>query len=247
MDANDSSASPTRRRFFRTLGAIPVAVAALPGCSDRPAHGVPSTPGAPTQEAKTPYRATFFHPDEWAFIVAAADRLIPSDDVGPGAVELGVPEFLDRHMNTPYAAGDIWYMQGPFVEAGKEFGYQGPLPLRDILRVGIKAFDTYCRQHHDGKAFADLDRELQNKLLSDADNAKITFPDIPAKAFFDYFLNEVRYGYFADPSYGGNRDMGAWKAIAYPGVRAEFLDWVTVRDKPYPLGPVDLSGRRASA
>ena len=71
-----------------------------------------------------------------------------------GAVELGVPEFLDRHMQTPYAAGDIWYMQGPFVEAAPEFGYQGRLPLRDILRVGIAAVDAHCEQIFGGNAMA---------------------------------------------------------------------------------------------
>jgi len=54
----------------------------------------------------------------------------------------------------------------------------------------------------------------------------------------------VRNGYFADPSHGGNKNMGAWKMIGYPGMRADYMDWVTVRDKPYPLPPVDLAGRR---
>ena len=39
--------------------------------------------------------------------------------------------------------------------------------------------------------------------------------------------------------------MAGWKAIDYPGVRADYLDWVGVRDKRYPLPPVDLAGRRA--
>jgi gluconate 2-dehydrogenase gamma chain len=54
----------------------------------------------------------------------------------------------------------------------------------------------------------------------------------------------VRNGYFADPKHGGNKGMGAWKMIGYPGMRADYLDWVEVRDKPYPIGPVDLAGRR---
>jgi len=27
-------------------------------------------------------------------------------------------------------------------------------------------------------------------------------------------------------------------------MRADYLDWVEVRDKPYSIGPVDLAGRR---
>src|SRR4051812_8273331 len=40
----------------------------------------------------------FFTPAERAFIEAAVGRLIPNDDVGPGAVEAGVPFFIDRQL-----------------------------------------------------------------------------------------------------------------------------------------------------
>ncbi len=45
-----------------------------------------------------------------------------------------MPEFIDRQLNTPYATGSIWYMQGPFnPDVPKEMGYQLPLvPKRDL-------------------------------------------------------------------------------------------------------------------
>lgn len=229
----------TRRRFFQGLTLIPVA-AALPGCSpgDGPAQ---RSDGA---DAGAPYAPQFFNAAEWAFVVAACDRLIPSDEVGPGAVESGVPEFLDRHMQTPYAAGDIWYMQGPFLEAPSEFGYQGKLALRDILRVGIGAFDAHCRTQFQGKTFAQLDAAQQETLLKAAEGGKLELDGISSKLFFSNLLGEVKNGYFADPKYGANKDMGAWKMIGYPGMRADYLDWIGVRDKAYPLPPVDLAGRR---
>ncbi len=171
-----------------------------------------------------------------------ANRLIPHDEIGPGAVELGVPEFLDRHMQTPYASGDIWYMQGPFVEAAPQFGYQGRLPLRDILRVGIKAVDDYCAKTFSGHNFSGLEHAQQETVLKGLEKGDIKLDEVSSKLFFTQLLSEVRYGYFADPKYGGNKDMGSWKMIGYPGVRADYLDWVGVRDKPYPLPPVDLSG-----
>lgn len=240
-DGRKADVSPQRRRFFRTVTLVPAAavVVGLPGCGDSKAPGV-----APSPHRASAYRPTFFSAAEWTFLVAAMDHLIPSDELGPGAVEAGVPEFLDRHMNTPYAAGDIWYLQGPFVEAPTQFGYQGRLPLRDLLRVGIRSFDDYCRGQFGGKTFAALDRAQQEQLLKGADTGKLKFADLSAKTFFDYLLNEVRAGYFSDPSHGGNRDMAGWKAIGYPGVRADFIDWVGVRDKPYPLPPVDMAGRR---
>ncbi|MBP7339345.1 gluconate 2-dehydrogenase subunit 3 family protein, partial [Niveispirillum sp.] len=190
------------------------------------------------------YRPTFFNPAEWAFLTVACDHLIPADEHGPGALEAGVPEFIDRHMRTPFAAGEIWYMQGPFIEAAPEFGYQGRLPLRDLLRAGMVSFDQHCRQHFDGKIFADLTQPQQNDLLKQAEGGKLELEGISSKSFFTFLLNEVRYGYFADPSHGGNRGMGGWKMIGYPGVRADYLDWVGVRDRPYPLPPVNLAGQR---
>jgi len=239
---SDNSRSNSRRSLIKSLVFVPMGLGAVGAI-----HGVKQAEAgasiAPEGKAD-PYTPSFFSADEWRFVTAAADRLIPHDEHGPGAVELGVPEFLDRHMQTPYAAGDIWYMQGPFLKAEPEFGYQGKLPLRDIIRVGIKAFDKHCAANFNGKKFADLDKAQQEALLKDAEGGKLKFDDISAKTFFSNLLAEVKNGYFADPKHGGNKGMGSWKMIGYPGMRADYLDWVEVRDKPYPIGPVDLAGRR---
>ena len=232
----------SRRSLIKSLVFIPIGAAAGAGAVralDATAAGVVASEGKPDQ-----YTPTFFTAAEWRFVNAACDRLIPHDEHGPGAVESNVPQFLDRHMQTPYAAGDIWYMQGPFLKAAPEFGYQGKLALRDILRVGIRALDGYVTSQNPGKVFADLDHAKQEALLTAAEKGELKLDDISAKLFFTNFLNEVRNGYFADPKHGGNKDMGAWKMIGYPGMRADYLDWVEVRDKPYPIGPVDLAGRR---
>jgi gluconate 2-dehydrogenase gamma chain len=233
-ESNDKKSS--RRRLIKSLFFIPIGVAG--------AAGAMRELQAATGDAAAYYKPTFFNADEWRFVIAACDRLIPHDEHGPGAVELGVPEFLDRHMQTPYASGDIWYMQGPFQEAAPEFGYQGRLALRDIVRTGIKALDAYSARQFGGKKFAELDVPHQETILKSAEGGKLKLDDISEKLFFTHLLNEVRNGYFADPKYGGNKGMGSWKMIGYPGMRADYIDWVQVRDKPYPIGPVDLSGKR---
>jgi gluconate 2-dehydrogenase gamma chain len=50
-------------------------------------------------------------------------------------------------------------------------------------------------------------------------------------------------GFFADPLYGGNRDMVGWKMIGYPGARYNYLDWVERHNERFPLPPVSLIGR----
>lgn len=242
---SDDQQSPSRRRLIKSLVFVPMGAGAAAALH----QGLPTANAganlAPAAEGKPdPYTPKFFNAKEWKFVVAAVDRLIPHDEHGPGAVELGVPEFLDRHMQTPYAAGNIWYMQGPFLDAAPEFGYQGKLALKDIIKVGINAVDEHCVNAFSGKAFADLDTAMKDTVLKDLESGKIKLKDISSKLFFADFLSEVRAGYFADPSHGGNKNMGAWKMIGYPGMRADYLEWVKVRDKPYPLGPVDLAGRR---
>ncbi|MFD2377610.1 hypothetical protein ACFSTJ_09290 [Ottowia pentelensis] len=44
--------------------------------------------------------------------------------------------------------------------------------------------------------------------------------------------------------YGGNHQMVGWKHIGFPGARGAFLEWANDQDKPYPLGPVAISGAR---
>jgi gluconate 2-dehydrogenase gamma chain len=214
---------------------VAAGIAACAKVSDRP----PATP-APAEV----YKPAFFNAAEWAFLLAACDRLIPADDVGPGALQVGVPEFIDRHMQTPYASGDIWYMQGPFLEAAPQFGYQGRLPVRDILRVGMKAIDAACEKSYGGKNFSQLESADQEKTLKAAEAGKLGLENISDKEFFNQLLAETRMGFFCDPKHGGNKNMAAWKMIGYPGMRADYTDWVEVRDRPYPLPPVDLSGRR---
>lgn len=239
---DQGGASSSRRDLLKGFSLLPVAATTIGAqvATQVVSAGVGQADASPIES----YKPTFFNADEWAFVVAAADRLIPHDETGPGAVELGAPEFIDRHMQSPYANGAIWYMQGPYKEAGPEFGYQGRLPLRDILRVGIKATDDHCRAEHGGKAFAQLDHATQEAVLKGLESGQIKLEGVPARQFFAYFLGEVRNGYFCDPGQGGNRGMGSWKMIGYPGMRADYADWVEVRDRPYPLGPVDLSGRR---
>jgi gluconate 2-dehydrogenase gamma chain len=234
--------SPSRRALFKGLAVLPLAAATLSGCEKK--AGSSENAGDSTATATAPYAPTFFKSAEWAFLHSACDRLIPADENGPGAVDLNVPEFIDRHMHTPYANGGIWYMQGPFVEAEETFGYQGRLSLREILRVGIDAVNKHCAHTFGGKSFDQIDHEQQEALLKSAESGKLELEGIGSKVFFAQLLAETRNGYFSDPIHGGNKDMGSWKMIGYPGVRADFLDWVEVRDRPYPFPPVSMAGRR---
>ena len=54
------------------------------------------------------------------------------------------------------------------------------------------------------------------------------------KAFFKTLLKDMQEGFFADPIYGGNRDMCGWKMIGFPGARYDYRDWVGRHNERYP-------------
>lgn len=221
------------------IGALGFAGAAV-AASDPPAAGAA---GGKTGDGKA-WQPVFFNTEEWAFMNAVVARLIPADDRGPGALEAGVPEFIDRQMNTAYATGSIWYMQGPFnPDVPKEMGYQLPLVPRQIYNLGIADANTWCKAQH-GKVFADLTPEQQDAALSAFESGSAQFAQLPASLFFSYLLQNTREGFFSDPIHGGNKGMVGWTLINFPGARADFMDWVE-RGERYPFPPVSINGVRA--
>ena len=203
-----------------------------------------ATAGGSASATTGEWKPQFFNEREWAFINAAVARLIPADELGPGAREAGVPEFIDRQMNTPYATGSIWYMQGPFnPDVPKEMGYQLPLVPKQIYNLGIADADEWCQgQYH--QPFAGLTPEQQDAALSQFEAGSAAFKQLPSSLFFSYLLQNTREGFFSDPIHGGNKGMVGWTLINFPGARADFMDWVE-RGERYPLPPVSINGERA--
>lgn len=231
---NRSEKSSSRRDFLRKIMAF-VPVFSIAACAPLKVLTI-----SPAQV----FSPRYFTQEEWAFLQAACGRLIPADQNGPGAVELGVPEFIDREMDGPFGHAATWYMQGPFASALPEFGYQSPLTPRAVYRAGIAAVNAHCRHLFGNKSFSELSSTTQDSLLSDLEKGALDFDNVSGKSFFGFLLQNTKEGYLADPIHGGNRNMESWKMIGFPGARADFLDWVNKHGVRYPLGPVSVSGRK---
>ena len=93
------------RRAFLLRAAAPIAGATVLGVTG---HGVTSA-----AEPRRAYKPSYFNAEEWAFVSAAVDRLIPADASGPGGAEAGIPEFINRQLEMAYGHGAYAYMQGP--------------------------------------------------------------------------------------------------------------------------------------
>ncbi|KAA6097006.1 MULTISPECIES: gluconate 2-dehydrogenase subunit 3 family protein [unclassified Pantoea] len=238
---------PTTRRKF-LLGSL----LALP-LSDLVLKGLTAAQAA---EMAAPdladYKPIFFSAEEWQFILAATDRLIPAGGNGkaPGALETNVPIFIDQQLHSPEFGAEI-YLQGPFdVHAPATMGYQIPFTPQQIYRTGIKLVEQWTQSTYH-KAFSQLTLVEKDAVLTKVnkndgiDFAALGEPNLKASQFFSQLLSDTKHGYLADPMYGGNKGMKAWIAIGFPGARASFTEWVKQHNVPYPLGPVSLMGERA--
>ena len=234
-----------RRDFLRkSIAIVPVVGLSATSCAKQETPTLtPNLVAVSLSSASVaPYQPTFFHPDEWVFIQAALARLIPSDALGPGALEAGVPEFIDRQMDAVFGHAAIWYMQGPFVQSLPEFGYQAKLPPRDVYRAGIAALDVHCKNAFNGKSFVQLDTATQDAVLRGLESGAIEFEAVASIAFFNFLLQNTKEGYLSDPLHGGNKNAGSWKMIGFPGARADYADWVGRPGERYPLPTVSING-----
>jgi gluconate 2-dehydrogenase gamma chain len=122
-------------------------------------------------------------------------------------------------------------------------GHQSEKGPAQEYREGLAAQDRTCKAKFGGKAFADLSDPDEDAVLKGLESGELTFDGADGKAFFAMVIKDVQIGFFADPIYGGNRDMVAWKMIGYPGSRYNYLDWVNRHNQRFPLRPVSMTGR----
>lgn len=184
----------------------------------------------------------FFTPAEAALVEAVVSRLIPKDELGPGALEAGVAIFIDRQLAGPYGEGDHFYLKGPSPHGEATQGWQMPKPA-DVYRAGIFEMNRHANESHGGD-FARLSVDFQDAILKSLESGETKFKGgVDTKAFFTLLLQNTIEGFFADPLYGGNRDMAGWKLIGFPGARYNNRPHVLQHGAAYPLPPVSLRGR----
>ena len=240
-----------RRRLLAATALVGTTAAAAAGDAHPPASQsqtfsgtMPWQPGFsvnPVESSTQGYR--FFGPEEAAFVEAAVDRIIPPDHNGYGAKDAGVPIFLDRQLGADYGKGDHFYLQGPWPEGLKTQGYQSRYAPADLYRKAIAGVNAWCRDKH-GKLFRELSLDQQDEVLKACESGDAKLDGVSSKTWFTLFLQNVQEGFWADPIYGGNRDMGGWKMIGFPGAHYDYSEWVERHNTPWPHPPVGLKGRR---
>jgi len=91
------------------------------------------------------YQPAALKADEFATLTAAVGRIIPTDDLGPGAADAGVQVFIDRSLKGPNAA------------------------LLPVYQAGLAALDKAAGSG----GFAEAAADQQDKILTDAAAGKL--------------------------------------------------------------------------
>jgi gluconate 2-dehydrogenase gamma chain len=187
-----------------------------------------------------PHAYAFLTPREVRFLEAACERLIPADDLGPGAREAGVVPFIDGQLASPWGVHGRQYRQGPWREGTPQQGYQSRLVPQEVYRIGIQEIDAHCMAMQ-GKVFAFLPATAQDELLRAMEQGALALPTVSSALFFGLLLRNTMEGFFSDPMYGGNRDMAGWRLIGFPGVAAsDYGERLARSDPPYAVQPVSI-------
>lgn len=232
-----------RRAWLKLLGAgaasgaLPLGSAAADDSIGGMHHAAPK-PASPADEPVPVYE--FLNGDEAAFVEAMVDTFIPADDVGPGALELGVATFIDRQLNSGYGRGDRMYLQGPFMEGTPEQGYQLRMTPSELVRNGILDLNAYLREKYK-RTFDALSEEERVAVLTQLERREIQLPTVPTAIFFNLMYDLTMQGYFADPLYGGNKGKASWRMIGFPGIGAMYADKIEAyRNKKYMSEPMSI-------
>ena len=132
-------------------------------------------------------------PAQKKMLEAFVDRLCPKDDLGPGAVECGAANYIDRQLA----------------------GYLAP--ERETLVTGLESVDAYARMAH-GAPLAELRPEQRDTVLTAVEKGSAAGV-ANGPAFFSRIRRLTLEGMFGDPYYGGNTNFAGWDLIRYPGPR----------------------------
>ena len=228
----------TRRLFVTSVGCATVVPATA--LLSPTVHAAP--PQAPvkhsqlTEPAKTSY--LFFDSEEALFIEAACERLIPADELGPGALGAGVPNYLDKQLGGAWGAGERLYHSGPWQSGTPSQGYQLPFSPAELFHTSLRAIS---RDLGRGTPFHEMSAEAQDTYLKSLESGAHDLDGVPSGVFFDMLLKMAVEGFFSDPVYGGNRDMVGWRMIGFPGAYADYFEAIDRHGMKFEREPMSLA------
>lgn len=191
----------TRREVLTVLAATPV-IAALPKPFRPPLPPALERAARAAEDALRAgsYEPVFFTPHEWRTVRLLTDIIIPRDEEAGGAIDAGVPEFID-------------------------FTVDDRPPLQIPIRGGLRWLDAECWKRF-GSSFADCADAQRHDVLDLVAWPERAAPDLSqGVAFFSRFRDLVASGYFTSRigieylGYMGNTYVPEWTGCPADALR----------------------------
>jgi gluconate 2-dehydrogenase gamma chain len=195
--AEDQPRVISRRDILRGAGLVGAAALGGPISSEATSDAAAAAAAAGAGQAAVAAPREAFEnltATEADLLETIVERLIPSDEHGPGAREARAAHYIDRALGGALASS------------------------RAAYSAGLAALDRYATASR-GKPFLQLSPSDQDSVLLDCETGGATGFTGSSAQFFNLLLGHTRQGMFGDPYYGGNANFVGWDLLGYPGVR----------------------------
>jgi gluconate 2-dehydrogenase gamma chain len=199
----------SRRRVLETGAALGAAAPLIPHLTLRRPSWRTSERADPPEAANGPaYR--FFTEAEALFVEAACERIVPADELGPGAKAAGAPAVIDRRLDGPYGRGERWYMRGPWAKGTESQGWQSRHGPAGLYRAAIAAIDRRVRLDFRNRPFHDLRGDDQDEVLASLEAGRLDLGGVEGRLFFETLLENVFEALGSDLPHGGALGAAGW-------------------------------------
>jgi hypothetical protein len=169
----------------------------------------------------------YFDPESYATVEAACERLIPAAEGHPGATALGVADYIDGLLGAFAVDPPRVWAGGPFSgRYGGEASFGEFLrlsPLEELAwRTRIEGSQGLAERELNGPVTGWQQEYREGIAALRADFAALPAADQDARLDALPEFKQLLYGHacegaYGAPEYGGNRDLGGWRAIGFPG------------------------------
>lgn len=180
---------------------------------------------------------------DFQLLSQATERIFPEDENGPGAIGLGVPYYIDHQLAGKWGINAKDYRYGPFYDGERVQGYQSQLKYHQIYDLGIEAIEKHSQATFNEK-FVALEGEQQDEVLVALEKDEVKIPGLKSSFFFEILRKSTLEGVYADPLYGGNKDMQGWKMKEYPGVQMVYSAEQVKSEEFIKVQPASLHDRQ---
>lgn len=231
----------SRRKFFKTstlaAGAVLTAGIIKPSLGAEQKHSHLNY--NPNNTDRSRGRMFFTKDEDFKVLSAAVERIFPEDDLGSGAIKLGVAYFIDNQLAGAYGNNAKEYMQGPFDKGVPTQGYQTPMIRQEIFLEGVRCIQKEALKRFKNNFF-EISPAQQDGILKDFEANKVAMIGVDSSYFFSLLREMTLCGVYADPIYNGNEGMRGWKMKEFPGAQMSYLAFID--DKQFQkIPPMSLS------